>query len=298
MKKAVSVVIIALSLLFVSAFSVNAQYSRIALVDLQKVFLESEKGKEARKALLYELDRIKKNLDAKQAELLKFKQAAEQQGPTALDESSEEGRQYRHKLKDYRNLSENYRKELEAKDRGLTEKMSKEIREIMKSRGAKDKYTLIVEKSRFDASTIFFMDPSIDIIDISEEVIREYNNFTGTQTTSAETGAIQLVPPPVPADTARADQTKEAKAKPTISQSKAQATKPHKALQKKKTPEGQVASQGINSLNKQSKEGPGDLGSSTVPRTSVREDPRDIDSYRPFLLSRKGLADFRPEKLD
>jgi outer membrane protein len=300
MKKVVSVVIIALSVLFVSALSANAQYSRIALVDLRKVLLESEKGKEARKTLRDELDRLKKNLDAREAELLRMKHAAEQESPMTLDEKSEKGKQYRRKLKDYQNLSEDYQAELKTKDEEFTEKILKEIKEVIKSRGAKDKYTLIVAKSRPDDSIILFMDPAIPVIDISEEVIREYNNFTKTQTTSAETGAMQSVPSPVPTDTARTDQTRGLKAKPTISKSKVQATKPHKAPQKKKTPED-VASEGRNSLNKQSKEGPRDVGSSKVLGTLVPEDPTDIDSYRPFFLRRKDpadKADFRPEKRD
>jgi outer membrane protein len=285
MKKVVSVVIIALSVLFVSAFSVNAQYSRIALVDLRKVVVESEKGQEARQTLRDELGRLKKDLDAREAELLRMKHAAEQEGPRALDEKSEEGKQYRRKLKDYQNLSEDYQAELKAKDEAFTEKILKEVKEVIKSRGAEDKYTLIVAKSRPEDSVVLFMDPAIPVIDISEEVIREYNNFTKTQTTSAETAAMQPVPSPVPTDTARTDQTRGLKAKPTISKPKVQATKPHKAPQKKKTP-GDVASEGRNSLNKQSKEGPRDVGSPKAPGTLVPENPTDVGSYRPFLLKR------------
>ncbi len=237
MKQVVSVVMIALSVLFVSAFSVNAQYSRIALVDLQKVILESEKGKEAKRTLTDVLDRLKKDLAARQGELQRMKNAAEQQGSMTLDAKSEKDKQYRRKLQEYQNLSEDYQAELKTKDQEFTGKILKEVKEVIKSTGAKDKYTLIVAKSRPDDSIILFMDPAIAIIDISEEVIRQYNNFTKTQTTSAETAAMQSVPSLVPTDTARTDQTRGLKAKPTISKSKVQATKPHKAPQKKKTPE-------------------------------------------------------------
>jgi outer membrane protein len=285
MKKVVSVVIIALSVLFVSAFSVNAQYSRIALVDLQKVILESEKGKEARKALVDVLDRLKKDLVARQGELQRMKNAAEQQDPMTLDARLEKDKQYKRKLQDYRRLSEDYQAELKEKDQELTERILKELKEVIKSRGVKDKYTLIVAKSRPEDSVILFMDPAIPVIDISKEVIREYNNLTKTQTTSAETAAMQSVPSPVPTDTARTDQTRGLKAKPTISKSKVQATKPHKAPQKKKTPED-IASEGRNSLKKQSKEGPRDVGSPKALGTLVPENPTDVGSYRPFLLKR------------
>ncbi len=309
MKKAVFVIMTALSVLFVSAFSVHAQNSRMALVDLEKVALGSEKGKEARKTLLGTFDRLKKDLDARERELLSMKHAAEQEGPMALDEKSEKGKEYRRKLQDYRNLSGDYQAKIEAKDRELSENIVKEVKEVIKRTGAKDKYTLVVEKSRSDDSTIFFIDPSIDIIDISDEVLREYNNFTKTETTSAGTGAMQSVPSPVSTYTARTDQAGELKAKPTISKSKVQATKPQKAIQKKKTPED-VAGAGKNSPDKQAKEGPGDVASLKVPGTTlvledpkdiasyrppgttlVPDNPKDIASYRPFLLRRKDLAD-------
>ena len=173
-------------------------------------------------------------------------------------------------------------RELKAKDQELTEKILKEVKEVIKSAGAKDKYTLIVAKSGPDDPHILFMDPAIATVDISEEVIREYNNFTKTQTTTAKTGAMQSVPSRVPADTALTDRTRALKAKPTISKSKAQATKPQKAPQTKKTPED-VTLGGRNSLNKQSKEGPMDVGSSKVPGTSGLEDPTNVGSYRPLL---------------
>ncbi len=298
MKRVVSVVVIALSVLFVSAFSAHAQYSRIALVDLQKVLLESEKGKEARKSLLDELDRVKKDLDARERELQRLKRAVEQQGTTTPDARSEKDKQYRRKLQEFQNLSEDYQEELKTKDREATEKIVKEVREVIKSRGAKDKYTLIVAKTQPDEPSILFMDPAIAVVDISEEVIREYNNFTKTQTASAGTGAMRSTPSPVPTDTARTDQTKGLKAKPTISKSKAEATKPQKAPQKKKTPED-VAGAGKYSLNRQSKEGPGDVGPSKALGTSVPENPTNVDAYRPLLLKRKDLtdkADLDPKK--
>ena len=126
------------------------------------------------------------------------------------------------------------------------------------------------------------MDPAIATVDISEEVIREYNNFTKTQTTSAETGAMQSVASRAPADTALTDRTKGPKVKPAIPKPKVQATKPQKAPQTKKTPED-VALGGKNSLNKQSKEGPRDVGSPKAPGTSALEDATSLGSYRPLL---------------
>ena len=159
MKKIAFVITIVLSVLFVSAFSVNAQHAKIALVDLEKVMLGSEKGKEARKTLLDALDRFKKDIEAKEGELRRMKHAAEQQGTMTSDERSEKDRQYRRKLQDFQNLSEDYQAELKAKDQKLTEKILKEVREVIKSTGAKDKYTLIVEKADPTIPTYFLWTP-------------------------------------------------------------------------------------------------------------------------------------------
>jgi outer membrane protein len=131
----------------------------IGYIDLQKVMVESDKGKQAKQTLTQEAEKLKKNLDTKQDELQKMKDAIEKQGTTITPEArTEREKQYQNKLKDYQRLANDYQTELQQKDMEVTQKMLKDLEEVIKSVGEKDKYTLIVEKSQ-----VLFATPAIDI---------------------------------------------------------------------------------------------------------------------------------------
>jgi outer membrane protein len=139
--------------------TVRSQVVNIAYIDLQKVMLESEKGKEAKQVLTQEAEKLKKNLDGKQDELQKMKDAIEKQGTTITpDARAEREKQYQNKLKDYQRLANDYQAELQQKDQAVAQKMLKELEEVIKSIGEKEKYTIIVEKNQ-----LLFASPTIDI---------------------------------------------------------------------------------------------------------------------------------------
>lgn len=97
---------------------------KIAYVDLQKVMLESEKGKEARKSLTDEVDKRKKEMAQKQDDLQKMKDALEKQTATITPEArSEKEKQYQTKLKDYQRIAADYQTELQQKDQELTQRI-------------------------------------------------------------------------------------------------------------------------------------------------------------------------------
>jgi len=143
----------------------------IAYIDLQKVMVESNKGKEAKQTLTQEADKLKKNLDGKQDELQKMKDAIEKQGTTITPEArTEKEKQYQNKLKDYQRLANDYQTELQQKDMELTQKMLKELEGVIKSLGEKEKYTIIVEKSQ-----VLYASPAIDV---TSKVINLFNEAT------------------------------------------------------------------------------------------------------------------------
>ncbi|MBA4390437.1 MAG: hypothetical protein C0399_05820 [Syntrophus sp. (in: bacteria)] len=142
-------------------YTAKAQSMNIAYVDLQRIMLESDQGKQIKTILTADADRLKKNLDTKQDELQKLKDAIEKQGATITPEAkAEKEKQYQAKLKDYQRLYGDYQSELQQKDQEYTQKILKEIDDIIKSIGEKEKYTLILERSQ---AGILFAAPSADI---------------------------------------------------------------------------------------------------------------------------------------
>ena len=120
---------------------------RFAYIDLQKVMIESEKGKEARKTLSEELEKRKKELSQKQGELQRMKDALEKQSALLTAEArADKEKEYQSRLKDYQKITNDYQVELQQKDQQLTQTILKDLEGIVKTLGESEKYTLILEK--------------------------------------------------------------------------------------------------------------------------------------------------------
>lgn len=174
------VIFAALAMLVFLPFSAKAQSSavKIGYVDLQRVMLESEKGKEAKKSLTDEVEKLKKQLNQKQDDLQKTKDALEKQTATITPEArADKEKQYQNKLKDYQRLANDYQTELQQKDMEFTQKILKDLEDIIKAMGENDKYTLILEKSQ---AGILFATPAADVTD---RVISLYNDSTKKKAT-------------------------------------------------------------------------------------------------------------------
>jgi outer membrane protein len=172
MKKFLALSVLALSL-FVVPVSVRAQTPtlKIAFIDLQRVMMESEKGKEARKNLADEFEKLKKNLVQKQDDLQKTKDALERQSTTMTPEArADKEKQYQIKLKDYQRLQSDYESDLRQKDQEFSQKILKDLEEVVKGLGESDKYSLILERSQ---AGILYGTPAIDATD---KVITLYND--------------------------------------------------------------------------------------------------------------------------
>ena len=171
MKKLVGMVVaLTFILLPLIALAQTAQPTKIGYIDLQRVMLESERGKEAKKVLLDEADKLKKTLDQKQDEIQKLKDALERQAATITPEArADKEKQYQAKLKDYQRLAGDYEADLRKKDAETSQKILNELQEIVKRLGDSEKYSLILEKTQ--AGILFSNTES----DITGKVIALYN---------------------------------------------------------------------------------------------------------------------------
>jgi outer membrane protein len=146
---------------------------KFGYIDLQKVMIESDKGKEARKSLTEELEKRKKELSQKQDELQKMKDSLEKQTAMITPEArADKEKQYQGHLKDYQRISNDYQTELQQKDQEFTQKILKDLEELIKTLGENEKYTVILEKTQ---GGLLFASPSVDMTD---KVIAMYNEWT------------------------------------------------------------------------------------------------------------------------
>jgi outer membrane protein len=172
MKKLVRLMVaLPVLLLPVIAMAQTAQPVKIGYIDLQRVMLESERGREAKKILTDEADKLKKTLNQKQDEIQKLKDALERQAATITPEArADKEKQYQAKLKDYQRLAGDYENDLRQKDMETSQRILKELEEVVRKMGETEKYTLVLERTQ---AGILFGSTSNDITD---KVIALYND--------------------------------------------------------------------------------------------------------------------------
>jgi len=140
---------------------------KIAYVDMQKALNYCEAGKEAKKQITLDVERMQKAFAGKQKELEKLKEDLEKRG-SVLSESvrREKEREYQTKLRDLQRLQRDYEEDLRRKDREMTDRILKTLEAIVKKIGEEGKYTVILERNQ---PAVIYISSALDLTD---EVIR------------------------------------------------------------------------------------------------------------------------------
>lgn len=145
----------------------SADALKIGYVDMQKILNQCEAGKDAKKTITEEVDKMQKSFIGKQRELEKIKEDLEKKG-SVLSENvrREKEKEYQAKLRDMQRLQRDYEEDIRRKDREYTERILREMEIIVKKLGEEGKYTLILERNQ---PALVYISGSLDITD---EVIR------------------------------------------------------------------------------------------------------------------------------
>ncbi len=140
---------------------------KIAYVDMQRALNQCEAGKDAKRQISGEVEKIQKEFAGRQKELERIKEDLEKRG-SVLSESSrqQKERDYQAKLRDMQRLQRDYEEDLRRKDRELSDRILKNLEAIIKKMGEEGKYTVILEKNQ---PAVIYISKGLDLTD---EVIK------------------------------------------------------------------------------------------------------------------------------
>lgn len=146
-----------------------ADGAKVGSVDIQKVLLTSEAGKEAKDQLSQRASKYESEKNSKEAELKKLKGELESQS-AVLNEAARgaKERDYQQRLKEYQRFLKDAQEDLQAKNDEFTGRIVDEIVKIAQEYGRKNGYTAIFVKSE----TMIYLDPAADVTD---EVLKAFN---------------------------------------------------------------------------------------------------------------------------
>ncbi|MBP1717353.1 MAG: rane protein [Deltaproteobacteria bacterium] len=145
----------------------SADAIKIGYVDMQKALNQCEAGKDAKKTITEEVEKMQKSFMGKQRELERLKEDLEKRA-SVLSENvrREKEKEYQAKLRDMQRLQRDYEEDVRRKDREHTERILRELEIIVKKLGDEGKYTLILERNQ---PALVYITGSLEITD---EVIK------------------------------------------------------------------------------------------------------------------------------
>ena len=154
----------------VLAGSAEAAGSKIAFVDVQKVLVRSVAGVAAREQLEREKAAMQKDVDTRRAEVEKLREELEKKGLVlSADAKREKEETLQRKVRDLRRVVDDFQKELERKEQGLTQRILQDLTGVIERVGKERGYLLILEKR---GASVIYGDGDADI---TEEIIKVYD---------------------------------------------------------------------------------------------------------------------------
>ena len=167
MKRIIVALIFALSLPFASAaFGADV---KLGSVDIQKVLLLSDAGKEAKEQLAGKANKYEGEKNTREEELKRLKADLEKQ-TVLLSEAARSAKEkdYQQKLKEYQRFLKDAQDDLQAKNDELTNKIVDRIVKVIQEYGRTKGYTVIFVKNE---GMVYVNDQA----DLTDEILKTFN---------------------------------------------------------------------------------------------------------------------------
>ncbi len=160
-----------LLIVLITTFSLPAfaSESKFGTVDMQKILLLSDAGKDAKVQLALKAAKYEAEKNIKEDDLKKLKGELEKQS-VLLSEVARGAKEkdYQQKLKEYQRFLKDAQDDLQAKNDEYTNRIVEEIVRVVQEYGRKNAYTFIFVKNE----SMIFMD---DRVDLTDELLKQFN---------------------------------------------------------------------------------------------------------------------------
>ena len=143
--------------------SVWAADLKVAYVDIQRAINECNAGKEAKKAITKDVERIQKLGADRQKELQTMKESLEKQTLMLTPEArANKEREYQTKLRDFQRWADDTQNEMRQKQMEMERNISGGLVKVIQKLGADEGYTFILERNE---TVVLYVSKAIDVTD-------------------------------------------------------------------------------------------------------------------------------------
>lgn len=157
-------------LLALVPISASAAELKLGTVDMQKILLMSDAGKDAKEQLSLKAAKYEAEKNVKEEDLKKLKSELEKQS-VLLSEVARGAKEkdYQQKLKEYQRFLKDAQDDLQARNDEFTNRIVEEIVKVVQEYGKKNGFTYIFVKNE----SMIFMD---DKADLTDELLKQFNS--------------------------------------------------------------------------------------------------------------------------
>lgn len=157
---------------------------KVAVIDVQRLLLESAPGKEAQAKVQKMVDAKQKENQEQQKDLQGLQQKLQTQGPSMSDDARDKlNDQYQQKAISYKRFQDDAQRQVQDLQQRELQELEKRVMPIISQIGKEQGYTLIFNK--FNSGLVY----AADTIDITEEVLHRFNTAVSAPPAPAGNGA-------------------------------------------------------------------------------------------------------------
>ena len=143
---------------------------KIGCVDIQRAMNECNSGKEAKKVIGKDMEKLQGLFAERQKELQVMKETFEKQAPMlSQDARGTKEKEFQSKVRDYQRWLEDSQKEIQQKGAEMERKILVDLQKVIQKMGADEGYTVVLEKNE---NIVLFASKAIDLTD---RVIKTYD---------------------------------------------------------------------------------------------------------------------------
>jgi len=143
---------------------------KVAYVDIQRAINECNAGKDAKKAITKDVEKIQRLVAEKQKELQTMKESLEKQTLMLTPEARvSKEKEYQNKVRDYQRWVDDTQNEMNQKRAEMERNISIGLVKVIQKVGADEGYTVILEKNE---TIVLYASKTLDITD---RVIKAYD---------------------------------------------------------------------------------------------------------------------------
>jgi outer membrane protein len=136
---------------------------KVGYVDIQRALNECNAGKEAKKTIGKEMEKLQHLVTEKQKELQTMKETFEKQAPMlSQDARATKEKEFQNKVRDYQRWLEDSQKEIQQKGAEMEKRILLDLQKVIQKIGTDDGYTFILERNE---NIVLFASKAIDVTD-------------------------------------------------------------------------------------------------------------------------------------